>query len=192
GWRAPSGIPWAGRKCRPPLRIPAPVPPHGRPLAVLLPELRLPRPRQAGRGKPDGDQSLRPRQGPPHAPLSHLSAPVLRAQGDAAVRRPAPTREGRRGPGTHRRGVRRPPDRAALQGEPQHRRPPEPTGRRARPRPPRRVRGFFPRTPVRPSSTRSGRSSPRRRRTATPRTRPTTARGTPGATSRATPRAGWS
>src|SRR3954464_6847422 len=61
-------------------------PDHGRPLAVLLPELRLPRARQAGRGKPDRLPPLRPRQVAAHAPLPHLQGPLLRTQGDAAVR----------------------------------------------------------------------------------------------------------
>ena len=51
--------------------------------------------------------------------------------------------------------------------EPRHRRPLQPDGRRARPRPPRRAGRPFPPGPARSSSMRSGPSSPRRRRTAT-------------------------
>ena len=75
-----------------------------------------------------GNLTVTSRYGPDkaaaHAPLPHLQGPLLRAQGDAPVRLPAAAGEGRVGPGAHRRGVRRPPDRPALQGEPRHRRPP--------------------------------------------------------------------
>ena len=122
-----------------------------------------------------------------------LQDPLLRAEGDTPVRLPAAAGEGRIGPGAHRRGVRRPTDRPALQGEPRHGRPSEPDRRVSTPATfTTNWSPFSPRTRVRSSSMRSGRSSPRRRRTATHPTRPTTARGTAGTTSRSIPSIAWS
>ena len=52
-------------------------------------------------------------------------------KGMPPVDRRPPAGEGRVGPGARRRGPRRPPDRPALPGRPQHRRPLQPPGRRA-------------------------------------------------------------
>ena len=187
-----SGISWGGQKPRSFLKILRSGPHPGRPLTLLLPEFRVPRSRETRGGKFVRDQSLRPRQVPPHAPLPDLSGAVLRAPGNGSVRGQARPREGRIGPGAHRRGGRRPPDRAALPREPPSRGPLQPVGRRARPTSPRRTRGVFPRTPVRSSSTRRGPSSARRKPPATAPTRPTTPRGTTGTPWPGTRSTAWS
>ena len=151
----------------------------------------LPRPRQARGRQPDGLRPLRQAEAASAALLPHLQAPVLRAEGDAPVRLPTARGQGGLALRAPRRAVRRPAT-ARLVGVNRN------TVVRysrlagdARPAAPRRARGFFPLRPVRSSSTRSGRSSPRSRSTATPTTRPMTTGGTGGTTWPSTPRAGW-
>ncbi len=101
-----------------------------------------------------------------------------------------PSKESRIGPGAHRRGVRRPTDRSALQGRSRRGRPLQTDRWRSFPRPSRRVGRDFPPSRARPNSMRSGPSSPRRRRIATGPARPMTAREIPGIISRSMPRVG--
>src|SRR4029078_6936715 len=155
-------IPGLIRKCLSTLTSPPDAPRHGRPVSLLLPEFRLPRVRQTGGGNPDRDQPLRPRQAAPHAPIPYLQGPLRRAQGDTPVRRPPRPPQGRVRPGARLRGVRDPPDRSALWGGPQDRRPLRTAGRGQRPGAARRTRRPFPPGPVSCSSTRSGPTSPRR------------------------------
>src|SRR5262245_42110150 len=70
--RARSGIGAVERNHRPALGIAPASSRHGRPVPLLLPEFRRPRPRQARRRKPDRDQPLRARQEPPYAPVPEL------------------------------------------------------------------------------------------------------------------------
>ena len=145
---------------------------------LLLPERRLPRPRQARARQPDGLRPLRQGQATSGcstaAPASYRfserkGTPLFGSQltEEKAVSIFEHLAE--------RNGVRA--TARLVEGEPQHRGPLRPAGRRPRPAAPRRARGFFPPRPVRSSSTRSGRSSSRSRSTATPTTRPTTNHG---------------
>ena len=86
---------------------------RGRPLSVLLPEFRVPRSRRPGRRKPLRLRPLRQGRLDPLPPLPLLRRSVLRAQGHPAVPLAPAQGEGHRRPGARRRGVRRPPDRAA-------------------------------------------------------------------------------
>ena len=52
---------------------------HGRPLSILLPEFRVPRPRQARGRKSDSDQPIWSREGSLDAPLPHLQGSIFRA-----------------------------------------------------------------------------------------------------------------
>src|SRR3954470_12730095 len=158
---------------------------------LLLLERRLLGIRQPRGGEPDGLRPLRQGQATADALLSLLQGPVLGAKGDAALRLPADAGAGVVDLRAPRRSQRGPRHRAAGEGEPQHRGPLRPVGRRSRPPAPRRAGGVFPRRPVKPSSTRSGRSSSRSRSTVTPTTRPTRTAATTGTMWRSTPRADW-
>ena len=165
---------------------------HGRPRPLLLPEPRLPALRPTRRRQPLGLRPLRQAEPHPAALLQRLQGPLLRAQGHAPVPLPAPRREGPRRPrstSTRAAASARPDGWSASTATPSSG---WPARRTACPRRSRRARGFFPLGPARSSSTRSGRSSPRSRRTATPTTRPMTTRGTGGTTSPSTPSTSWS
>ena len=93
--------------------VPAPSPDHGRPLALLLPESRLPRGWQAGGRNSHRHPPLRPRGGPADAPLPGLQLPILRAQGHPALRLPPASGGGYLRPPPHHRGQRHPQDQPA-------------------------------------------------------------------------------
>src|SRR3954452_24569974 len=67
---------------------------HGRPRPLLLPESRLRPPRATGGRQPLRLRPLRQAATHPPALLPRVQGPLLRAQGDAALRLPAPRREG--------------------------------------------------------------------------------------------------
>jgi hypothetical protein len=164
----------------------------GGPISLLLAAPGLPRPRPAGAGQSDRLRLLRQDPVHPVALLLHLQGPLLRAQGHSAVSLRTAAGEGPRS----RRAPRR-PHRGAGHGavdrrEPQYGGPLQPTVGRSRPGTPRRARGFFPLGPVRSSSMRSGRMSPRNRSTATPPTRPMTSGGIGGTTPPTTRSTSWS
>ena len=185
GIAGPSAIPHAGMSD-----------PCARPGPLLLPETRS-APSTAN-ATPETSRSAGAMAGTTSSACSTVrlqGAAVLRAQGDAPVPdSPAAGGEGRIGPGAHRRGVRRPPDRPALRKVNRGTvgRLGKIAGEHARD-PPRRVgRAFPPPDSARSSSMRSGPSWPRRRRTATHSTRPTTWKGdTWDHVADRPPRAGW-
>ncbi len=165
---------------------------HGGPVPLLLPRSRLPRLRQAGTRQSD---RLRPlRQGPATsaALLSHLQGPLFRAEGDAPVRFALARGQGHRPDQTPGRSQRRAGHRSAGRRAPRHGGPLQPTPGRARPRTPRRTRGFFPLRPKKSNSTRSGRLCSRNRSTAIPTTRPMSTVEMGGITQPTTPSTGWS
>jgi hypothetical protein len=141
----------------------------GRSWTILLSEPGLLERGEAGPRQPERDDAVRTAAVPPVAPLLHLQDAVLRAEGDAPVRLSPPDPAGRVDPGPRRGGDRHPENRPAQRCPPGHGGAVHPTGWRSGPATPRRVGGFFPRRRPRARSMRSGRSSPRKRRTA-PRT----------------------
>ena len=105
---------------------------------------RVPRSRHSGAGKP---LRLRPlRQGRLRSASSAVAPAAIGSPNARAPPVPLASDqgEGHGRPGAHRRGVRRPPDRAARGGPPRHRDPLHPQGRRACRGGPRRVGRPFP------------------------------------------------
>ena len=145
-----------------------------------------------GREKPLGLWPLRQGRLDPLPPLSLLRRSFLRAQGHSAVPLSPDQGEGHRRPGAHRRGLRRPPDRATRGRPPRHRDPLHRARPATTPGRPTTSWSRFPPARPRSSSMRSGPTSPRRRSTATAPIRPTTTRGTTGTISPTTPSIAWS
>ena len=140
---------------------------HGRPLAILLPEFPRSRLGTTRRRKPHRHRTTRQVPAVSPALLPHLSRPILRTQGHPAVAPPTcPRTRSPRSSNTSTRGVASSRRRAPRQGPSRDRQP-------LRPAPPviiaaPRTTSWWPTRP-RPASwrwMRTGRSSPRRRRTA--------------------------
>lgn len=148
---------------------------------MVLSECGLPGSRQTRQRQLDGNGTVWPTAAP-LAALPNVPGTLFRAERNAAVRQPLARAQDRDPAPAHRRGLRGAANQPFGRREQEYGGPLLPIGGRPGPETPRRVRGFFPPTPARFSSTKNGRLSAKRRSIATATTPTMTCAGIAGTT----------